>query len=251
MNGKIIEAFCALMLSLQIMLFLLAELQIIKPWSFPMVPIFIVSIILGCVGATYGIGHWIIRKNKQYSSRLEPMVIFLMCFVPFTFVQVGYGWQHITLKASNDFSTDVVNPPLYHLSKYQRLHVKEVSPFWGFMNIPHTITKAETDSLVFPISSLELKIIISQVTNRLGWSVVRRSENTSADGVFNATYEIAGGMAGMRQRSDLVVRVVSDNEDFSVVDIRSSSPGRRRDLGFNEVMIRNLADELSKAVLKD
>jgi|TARA_B110000093_G_C12761544_1_gene322761 hypothetical protein len=123
MNGKIIEAFCALMLSLQIMLFLLAELQIIKPWSFPMVPIFIVSIILGCVGATYGIGHWIIRKNKQYSSRLEPMVIFLMCFVPFTFVQVGYGWQHITLKASNDFSTDVVNPPLYHLRKSLRFGV--------------------------------------------------------------------------------------------------------------------------------
>jgi hypothetical protein len=38
--------------------------------------------------------------------------------------------------------------------------------------------------------------------------------------------------------------VVSLTGSSSVVDVRSSSPGRRRDLGFNELMIRNFTDEL-------
>ena len=47
------------------------------------------------------------------------------------------------------------------------------------------------------------------------------------------------------------MRVVSNNDGSSVVDIRSSSPGRRRDFGFNELMIRTLVDELEKAVTND
>ena len=245
MNGKIIEVFCALSLGLNITLYLLVQFQIIEPWYFPAVPVFVLSVILGCVGATFGIGLWIMRNHKQYPTRADTMVIFLMCFVPFTFVQVGYGWQNINLKASNDYSTDLVNPPLFSLSKYERLVIKEVAPFWGFLDIPHVITKAERDSLVFAKSGLELKRMIIKAANNLGWRMIRRSANTSTDNTFNETYEIAGGYSGIAQRTDLVVRVVSNNGGSAIVDIRASSRGSRRDLGFNEMMIQKLARELA------
>ena len=245
MNGKKIEVFCALSLCLNITLYLLVQFLIIDPWYFPAVPIFVLSTILGCVGATFGIGLWIMRNHKQYPTRADTMVIFLMCFVPFTFIQVGYGWQNINLKASNDYSTDLVNPPLFSLSKYERLVIKEVAPFWGFLDIPHVITKAERDSLVFAKSGLELKRMIIKAANNLGWRMIRRSANTSTDNTFNETYEIAGGYSGIAQRTDLVVRVVSNNGGSAIVDIRASSRGSRRDLGFNEMMIQKLARELA------
>ena len=247
MNGKIIEVFCALSLGLNITLYLLVQFQIIEPWYFPAVPIFVLSAILGCVGATFGIGLWIMRKHKQYPARTGTMVIFLMCFAPFSLFQVayGYGWQYVNLKASNDYSTDLVNPPLFSLSKYERLVIKEVAPFWGFLDIPHVITKAERDSLVFAKSGLELKRMIIKAANNLGWRMIRRSANTSTDNTFNETYEIAGGSSGIAQRTDLVVRVVSNNGGSAIVDIRASSRGSRRDLGFNEMMIQKLARELA------
>ena len=245
MNGKIIEVFCALSLGLNITLYLLVQFLIIDPWYFPAVPIFVLSTILGCVGATFGIGLWIMRNHKQYPTRADTMVIFLMCFVPFTFIQVGYGWQNVNVKASNDYSTDLVNPPLFYLSKYERLVIKEVAPFWGFLDIPHVITKAERDSLVFAKSGLELKRMIIKAANNLGWRMIRRSANTSTDNTFNETYEIAGRYGGRAQRTDLVVRVVSNNGGSAIVDIRASSRGSRRDLGFNEMMIQKLARELA------
>ena len=248
MNGKIIEVFCALSLGLNITLYLLVQFQIIEPWYFPAVPVFVLSVILGCVGATFGIGLWIMRKHKQYPARTDTMVIFLMCFVPFTFIQVGYGWQNINLKASNDYSTDLVNPPLFYLSKYERLVIKEVAPFWGFLDIPHVITKAERDSLVFAKSGLELKRMIIKAANNLGWRMIRRSANTSTDNTFNETYEIAGGYSGIAQRTDLVVRVVSNNGGSAIVDIRVSFPSRRRDLGFSEEVLQKFARELEKLV---
>tara|TARA_B100000787_G_scaffold168473_1_gene157302 strand:- start:94 stop:534 length:441 start_codon:yes stop_codon:yes gene_type:complete len=138
-----------------------------------------------------------------------------------------------------------VNSPLFHLSKYERLLVKKVSPFWGFLDIPHVITKAERDSLVFAKSGLELKRMINKAANSLGWLVIRRSANTSTDNTFNETYEIVAGYSGIAQRTNLVVRVVSNNVDSAIIDIRASSPGRRRDLGSNEVMIPKLARELA------
>ena len=85
----------------------------------------------------------------------------------------------------------------------------------------------------------------------MGWVLVRRIDNRSADQKFNDTYEFLGSHPIVKQRTDVVIRVVSNTADFSVVDIRSSSPGRRRDLGFNEAMIRMLSDELEASVVND
>ena len=114
----------------------------------------------------------------------------------------------------------------------------------------HLILKSDTDSIVLPVSSLVTKRIVIKTLNKMGWRVVRRFSETM-DNNFKEVYEIVGGMAGSPRRTDLLVRLVSVNESSTVVDIRSSSPGRRRDLGFNELMIRNFTEELSKAVPKD
>ena len=248
MNLKIIEAFCALMLGLQVIFFSLVEFQITDPWSFPALVFFLMSLILCAVGAIFGVGFCIMRKHHQLAVRLDTIVLFFMCFSTVGFFQIVYGWQSLDLKAGNDYSTDITNPPQYQLSKYQRLKVKEVSPVWGFMDIPPKILKSDTDSLVLPKSCVELKIIINQVTNKLDWIVSRRSSSVTTDKNFDETYELIVGAAGVHQRTNLVVRVVSNNDGSSVVDIRSSSPGRRRDFGFNELMIRTLADELEKSV---
>jgi hypothetical protein len=248
MNLKIIEAFCALMLGLQVMFFLIVQFHIIDPWSFPDLVFFVISLILCSVGAILGIGLCIMRKQQQHAVRSETIVLFFMCLSTVGFFQFVYGWQSLDLTAGNDYSTDITNPPQYQLSKYQRLKVKEVSPVWGFMDIPPKILKSDTDSLVLPKSGVELKIIINQVTNKLDWRVSRRAASLTTDKNFEETYELIVGAVGVRKRTNLVVRVVSNNDGSSVVDLRSSSPGRWRDFGFNELMIRTLADELEKSV---
>ena len=248
MNLKIIEAFCALMLGLQVIFFSLVEFQITDPWSFPALVFFLMSLILCAVGAIFGVGFCIMRKHHQLAVRLDTIVLFFMCFSTVGFFQIVYGWQSLDLKAGNDYSTDITNPPQYQLSKYQRLKVKDVSPVWGFMDIPPKILKSDTGSLVLPKSGVELKTIINQVINKLDWIASRRSGSLTTDKSFDGTYEFIVGTAGVHQRTNLVVRVVSNNDGSSVVDIRSSSPGRRRDFGFNELMIRTLADELEKSV---
>jgi hypothetical protein len=58
------------------------------------------------------------------------------------------------------------------------------------------------------------------------------------------TYEFTAGLPGMVKRADLLVRVTSPSVGSSTIEIRSSSPGRRRDLGLNSFLIRRLATEL-------
>lgn len=251
MNGKIIEVFCGSMLLLQAVCFLLVQLQIVDSWFFPSTVFFLVFTVFGVIAAVFGLGLWMMAMGKQRRFRPDIILIYFMCLLTSVFMQFTYGLHNINLRASNDSSTDITNPPQYQFSKYQRLHIKEVSPVWGFMDIPHTIVKADTDSMVLSKSGLELKIIINQVANLLGWVMVRRLDNTNADKTFSETYELLAGNAGINQRTDFAVRVMSNNEGFSVVDLRSSSPGRRRDLGFNDLMIRQFAGELAKVVFKD
>tara|TARA_B110000305_G_scaffold229331_1_gene280209 strand:+ start:206 stop:1012 length:807 start_codon:yes stop_codon:yes gene_type:complete len=251
LNLKIIEVFCALMLGLQVIFFQLVQLRIIEPWHFPAVVFLCISVLLGGVGVIFGIASWAMRKQDQGPVRTETALLFLMCVSSLGFVQFGYGWKNFNLTAGNDYSTDIANPPQFKLSKTQRLHVKEVSAFWAFMDIPHRILESDVQSIVLPKSSLELKRIINQVTNKLGWVLVRRLDHSRADQKFNETYEFLGSNPIVKQRTDVVIRVISNTADSSVVDIRSSSPGRRRDLGFNELMIRMLADELEASVVND
>jgi len=246
MARKIIEVFCTLMLLLQALCYLLVQYGIINSWFFPATVIFILTIILGGIGALSGVGLLIKQRGGDKPARPEAIMVFLMCMFSVVWVQVFYGWQFIfDLTAGNDYTTDIADVPQFQQSKHERLIVKEVSPIWGFMDIPHVILKADIDTIFLPLSGLESKVIVKRAINKLGWRLVRYSDNTSAVDGFNQTYEIVGGNGGVNQLTDLVVRIVSDNAESSAVDIRSSSPGRRRDLGFNQHMIQKFAEELA------
>jgi hypothetical protein len=58
------------------------------------------------------------------------------------------------------------------------------------------------------------------------------------------TFEFKAGLPLLRQRSDVVVRVVSRQNYRAVIDIRSSSPNKRVDLGFNNMMINKIMAQL-------
>jgi len=97
---------------------------------------------------------------------------------------------------------------------------------------------------VLSMSGFDSKIMIKQVINKLGWVFVRLMDNTSTSEGFNETYLLRAGNPGIAGRTDVAVRVVTNNEGFSEVDIHSSSSHSRRDLGFNELMILRLKKEI-------
>ena len=104
--------------------------------------------------------------------------------------------------------------------------------------------KSDTGSLVLPMSGLDSKIMIKQAINRLGWVFAGRMDDASTSEGFNETYLLRAGNPGIAGRTDVAVRVVTNNEGFSEVDIHSSSFHSRRDLGFNELMILRLKKEI-------
>jgi hypothetical protein len=74
--------------------------------------------------------------------------------------------------------------------------------------------------------------------------LVQRFDDVSNDNVFNETYTVIGGITGIRVLTDVAVRVRSNNLGVSAIDIRASSNNSRRDLGFNERVIKELAKTL-------
>ena len=243
---KIIEGICVLIVLAQSFIYLGIAFGMVDPWLFPTSILFLASIILGGTFGTVGIILLIKRKYHGEEVRLRALVVCSLSFFILVFVQALYGFQNIDLKRGNDYSTDVANIPQYQHTKEQRLRSQNVSVLWGFMDIQHKILKSDTDSIVIPVSGVTSKIILNKAFNKLGWLLVRRSVNTTQGEGFSETYEVMGGLNGTPRRTDLAGRIVSDNGTFSVIDVRSSSPNRRRDLGFNEIMIQKLTEDVLK-----
>jgi|TARA_B110000881_G_C18504991_1_gene479031 hypothetical protein len=248
---KTIEAVLALLLIFQSGLYLIISFEIVDPWVFPTSILFLASCGLGAVFVCFGVCRLIQRALQGAAIRLHTALLLVLTVSLLGVIQGSFGFQNLNWKKGNDYSTNSIDIPKFSLTKIQRLRSPKVSTLWGFMDIPHAILKSGTDSIVLPMSGLVAKRLVIKTLNKMGWIMVRRFADTTDDVGFKEVYEIVGAMAGSPRRTDLLVRVVSVTGSFSVVDIRSSSPGRRRDLGFNELMIRNFAEELSKAVLKD
>jgi hypothetical protein len=246
MDGRIIKGFCISMVLLQFIFFGLVQSSVHhNPGYIPANLFLLLFSFCGGVGAIIGIGLCIKRKFNKISFGGEGLVIFLICLLSVLGVQLLYGWQSIDLSAGNDYSTDAINPPQFNQSKNDRLHSHQMSSFWRFMDIPHKVLKSDTDSLVLPMSGFDSKIMIKKAIYGLGWVFVRRLDDASASEGFNETYLLRAGNPGIAGRTDVAVRVVTNNEGFSVVDIHSSASHSRRDLGFNELMILRL----KKAIL--
>ena len=119
------------------------------------------TIILGGIGALFGFGLLIKQRRDNKPARPEAIMVFLMCMFAVVFMQLFFGWQFVfDVTAGNDYSTDIADVPEFQQSKYERLNVKEVSPIWGFMDIPHVIRKADIDTIFLSLSGLESKIIV-------------------------------------------------------------------------------------------
>lgn len=247
---KLIEAVLALLLIYQSVLYLIISFQMVDPWIFPTSVLFLGPCVLGAIIGFVGVCRLVQRVLQGEAIRLQAALLVILTICLLSVVQGSFGFQNLNWKKGNDYSTSITDLPEFSVSKVKRLRSQEASTLWGFMDIPHLILKSDTDSIVLPVSSLVTKRIVIKTLNKMGWRVVRRFSETM-DNNFKEVYEIVGGMAGSPRRTDLLVRLVSVNESSTVVDIRSSSPGRRRDLGFNELMIRNFTEELSKAVPKD
>jgi uncharacterized membrane protein YsdA (DUF1294 family) len=246
MDGKIITGFCISIVLLQFIFFgLVQSSEHHNPGYIPANLFLLLLIICGGVGAIIGIGLCIKRKFNKISFGGEGLVTFLMCLLSVLGVQLIYGWQSIDLRsAGNDYSTDTINPPQFNQSKHDRLHSHQMPSFWRFLDIPHKVLKSDTGSLVLPMSGLDSKIMIKQAINRLGWVFAGRMDDASTSEGFNETYLLRAGSPGIAGRTDVAVRVVTNNEGFSVVDIHSSATHSRRDLGFNELMILRLKKEI-------
>ena len=246
MDGKIIKRFCISMVLLQFICFGLVQSSVHhNPGYIPANLFLLLFSFCGGVGAIIGIGLCIKRKFNKISFGWEGLVIFLTCLLSVLGVQLLYGWQSIDLSAGNDYSTDAINPPQFNQSKYDRLHSHQMSSFWRFMDIPHKVLKSDIDSLVLLMSGCDSKIMIKKAIYGLGWVFVKQLDDVSASEGFNETYLLRAGNPGIAGRTDVAVRVVTNNEGFSVVDIHSSASHSRRDLGFNELMILRL----KKAIL--
>ena len=248
---KTIEALLALLLIYQSVLYLIISFELVDPWVFPTSVLFLVSCGLGAIFGAFGGCRLVQQALQGEAMRPQTALLLVLTVSLLSIVQGSFGFQNLNWKKGNDYSTNITDIPKFSLAKDERLRSTSTSALWGFMDIPQAILKSDTDSIVLPMSGLVTKRIVIKTLNKMGWRVVRRFDETMDDVGFKDVYEIVGGMAGSPRRTNLLVRVVSLTGSSSVVDIRSSSPGRRRDLGFNELMISNFADELSKEVLKD
>ena len=94
------------------------------------------------------------------------------------------------------------------------------------------------------MSGLDPKILIKWAINKLGWLLLRCSDDASTDKVFNETYQVKSGITGIIKRTDVAVRIISANAGVSIIDVHGSSPNSRRDFGFNELVIKELFKEL-------
>jgi hypothetical protein len=248
---KTIEAVLALLLIYQSVLYLIISVELVDPWVFPTSVLFLVSCGLGAVSGVFGGCRLVQHALQGEAIRPQTVLLLVLTVSLLSVVQGSFGFQNLNWKKGNDYSTSITDIPKFFLTKDERMRSTSTSALWGFMDIPQAILKSDTDSIVLPMSGLVTKRIVIKTLNKMGWRVVRRFDEIMDDVGFKEVYEIVGAMAGSPRRTNLLVRVVSLTGSSSVVDIRSSSPGRRRDLGFNELMISNFADELSKEVLKD
>ena len=246
MYEKIIGRFCLFIVLAQLLLYLGISFGIVDASIFPDGRVFLGLTIAGCIIGVIGIGLLIKRKFYGEAVGIETMLICSLPFALLALIQVLFGLQNIDFTKGNDYSTDVSDVPQYQSTKEQRPRSQKVISLRSSMDVPHQILKSDTDSLMLPVSGLTSKIILKRSLNNLGWSVTHRALKAPKSARFSETYEVIGRLSGTPFRTELAIRIVSDNGSFSVIDIRSSFPGRRRDLGLNEIMIQKLSEDIYK-----
>ena len=244
MIQKTIDTCCGITLAIQGVCCVVVQYGAINPWFFPFPLLWLTTSILGGIVATFSVYLLIREKLYGRSTRAESIVICTMNLIIVVFLQVSYGYQNVDLQEGNDYSTDIVDAPSHQLTTDERMAFKEASDVWGFLAIPHRIRKADIDSIILPASDFHSTLIVKKAINRMGWLLRRHSDGKIIDDSINETYTFKAGVHILYDRSDVVVRIVSNPLGYTTVDIRSSSSDHRRDWGMNNLIIKTLAEEI-------
>jgi hypothetical protein len=77
-----------------------------------------------------------------------------------------------------------------------------------------------------------------------GWVVVRYEVSMSSSTGLREIFEFKAGLPLLQQHSGVIVRVVLRRHYSAVIDIRSSSPNKRVDLGFNNLLINKIRPQM-------
>jgi|TARA_B110000908_G_scaffold15139_1_gene17293 hypothetical protein len=244
MFEKRIERFCITMVSIQLILVFEGRFtQAFPLGEIPVAMFFVIANLFGFIGAIVGLGICVKCLIAQQKLRLQLLIACGVLVFSATVSQFRFGIQNLNFIKANDYSTDSVNPPRFKRTKHERLVVKETNWLGAFFYIPHQIIKADIDSVTLPLSPLDSKIVVKRAAMHLGWAQVGSSTISSKDIGYVEVFEFRG-YRPIKKLTDMSIRVASIEPDYSVIDIRSSSRLRTRDLGSNAMNIRELASEI-------
>ena len=200
-NGKI-ETFCLAMITAQVILFWLGQSSLVGNKALPF-GAFVIPTVLGFIVGIFGLGVIVKELLNRQPLRLPLLFACGLGLSSFVFYEVNFG----------------------------------ETKFWSLFEISDKTLKADAGSVIVPMSGLDIKRLIKKMARNFGWIAVRYEVLGSSSTGLTETFEFKAGSPLLRQRSDVVVRVVSRQSYSAVIDIRSSSPNKRVDLGFNNMMI--------------
>ena len=250
MLKRTIERLYIAMVVIPVLLLLDARITLWLTPHFPVATLIFGTTLLGLIGAVGGLGIIIKRRLNRQAFRPELLIVCAALFFNAAVVQAKFGFQNVDLKNAHDYSTNIVNPPQFLQTKDQRQLVQTRSVrYKQFVLFPLTpvsdeIFKADTDSIVLPLSGVDSKIVLKRVIERSGWSMTSYSVSSRDHIDFSETYNYHGYVALAKQRSSLAVSIISTQPGRSVIDIRVASRTGYRSLGASVLLIRQLASEI-------
>ena len=242
MRNSKIESLCLSMIGAQAILFWLNQSSFVGNKALPF-GTFVIPAVLGFILGIFGLGVIVKELLNRQPLRLTLLSACGLCLSLFVFYEVNLGWENLDFRRGNDYSTDIMTVPKYKVSREQRLNFGETK-FWSLFEVSDKTLKADASSLIVPMSGLDLKRRIKKLVHNSGWIAVRYDALASSSTGLTETFEFKAGLPLLRQRSDVVVRVVSRQNYSAVIDIRASSPSKRVDLGFNNMMINKIRAQL-------
>ncbi|WP_213736164.1 DUF1499 domain-containing protein [Bradyrhizobium sp. dw_411] len=157
------------------------------------------------------------------------------------------GLQYRKLPAIHDITTDPIDPPRFEaLARLRASDGANTAVYAGLYS-------AEQQRLAYPdIETVELEVpvqrayeITLQIVNRRKWLVI--DERPPQPPRRIARIEAVARSPIMGFREDVSIRITSDGDDDSRVDIRSSSRYFESDLGSNAARITKLIDDINNA----
>ena len=236
-NGKI-ETLCLAMVTAQVILFWLGQSSMVGNKALPF-GAFVIPTVLGFIVAIFGLGVIVKELLNRQPLRLPLLFACGVGLSSFVFYEVNLGWQNLDFRRGNDYSTDIINVPKYTISREHRLNFGETK-FWTLFEVFDKTLKADANSVTVPMSGLDTNRLIRKMALQSGWIGIRHKVLASDSTGLIETFEFKAGLLLLRQRSDVVIRVVSRQNYSAVIDIRSSSPTKRVDLGLNNMLINKI-----------